>query len=41
MDKWSSSKEAEEPHVDREPERRSGAAAERLRSHMWTKSLSG
>ena len=41
MDKWSSSREAEESHVDREPKWISGVAAERLRIHMWTESLSG
>ena len=34
MDKWGNSRDAEESHVDREPEWISGAAAERLRSHM-------
>ena len=41
VDKWSSSREAEDSHVGREPEWISGAAAERLRIHMWKESLSG
>ena len=40
MDQYNS-RETKGPYVVREPEWISGKTAEKLRSHMWTESLSG